>query len=59
MGVRSACEDLIIPRMALLLKRPQENMNRGTGSEEVLAEDRMQEIIQEKVMVGPGGMRCY
>ena len=36
---------------------PQEDreVNRGMGSEEVLPGDRMEEIIKEKYLVGPGG----
>ena len=36
---------------------PQEDreMNRGLGSEEMLPGDRMEEIIKETSMVGPGG----
>ena len=33
-------------------------MNRAMRNEEMLPGDRMEEIIKEKVMVGPGGMRC-
>ena len=36
---------------------PQEDreMNRGMGSEEMLPEDRMEEIIKETSIIGAGG----
>ena len=57
-GVRSACEDITmhIDSIVTEMWSPEDReMNRAMRNEEMLPGDRMEEIIKEKSMVGPGG----